>query len=443
MLGMNAERWRRAVLSDRRLHTAEVKDSNSFGPTPFLPFFDKRELQQLSFQDENNVTRCTTVVQPSNTYRQIPWQREYSTAENSKEMSIKLRNTSRPTYGEFTEPLYNEGKVQVDKSKFEEMSIEQVRTLLENTDWSNLKDRDGQARANPALDLNLILPERDFNSLVERLNSIERTLSNGGRGQEARCDSTTLAFTREELVRYTAHRLKGLASKSQDWIRRADEALWVVTEGVVSEESMTALRDYTLATYSSVESHKKILSFSTAFLNFLSKTTFNQQFQAYTVFLELPKTVKTRKAVTGRIVTIDDIQNVLAYIKRAYEEGLISEHRYHHYTAFVIFGALTGQRSESTIAQLTVGQFRDAFQADTPVLRVEPWQDKIRLGHEVPLHPCVVEAVEPLLEGRRDDDKAFEYGSFAMWVKRAIPLVRDFSSPSNHSAGGRSRLRYP
>ncbi len=124
---------------------------------------------------------------------------------------------------------------------------------------------------------------------------------------------------------------------------------------------MTALRDYTLTTYSSVESHRKLLSFATAFLRFLSKITFNQQFQAYTVFLELPKTVTTRKAVTGRIVTIDDIQNVLAYIKRAYDEGLISERRYCHYTAFVIFGALTGQRSEPTVAHLTVGQVRDTF----------------------------------------------------------------------------------
>lgn len=46
------------------------------------------------------------------------------------------------------------------------------------------------------------------------------------------------------------------------------------------------------------------------------------------------------------------------------------------------------------------------------LLRVEPWQDKIRLGHEVPLHLCVIEIVRPLLEGRKDDEKTFEYISF-------------------------------
>ncbi len=143
------------------------------------------------------------------------------------------------------------------------------------------------------------------------------------------------------------------------------------------------------------------------------------------MFLELPKTVKTRKAVTGRIVTIDDIRNVLAYITRAYEEGRINEHRYRYYSAFVIFGALTGQRSESTIAQVTVGQFRDALRMDKPVLRVAPEQDKIRLGHEVPLHPYVVEAVESLLENRNDSEKAVEDISFLMWVKREkIPMSR-------------------
>jgi hypothetical protein len=62
---------------------------------------------------------------------------------------------------------------------------------------------------------------------------------------------------------------------------------------------------------------------------------------------------------------------------------------------------------------------------DKPVLRVEPEQDKICLGHEVPLHPCVIEAVRPLLEDRHDGDKAFEYISFLMWIKRQkIPMSR-------------------
>ncbi len=341
-------------------------------------------------------------------------------------MATQTRKTSDPASGDNAEALYNNnGGVQVGNVLIEEMPLDDVRTLLNNTDWGTVKDRSGRTLTKPVLDLNLALPEKDFNSLLERLYALEQAFTEGGQGRKAATTSTPLSFTREELTRYTAHRIKGLAPKSQDWIQRADEATWAVTQGIVSEESMTALRDCTLKTYSSVESHKKILSFATAFLKFLSKTTFNQQFQAYTVFLELPKAVKVRKAVTGRIVTIDDIRNVLAYIKRAHEEGQISEHRYLYYTAFVIFGALTGQRSESTIAQVNVGQFRDALQMDKPVLRVEPQQDKIRLGHEVPLHPSVVKAVGPLLEGREDNEKAFEYISFLQWTKRQkIPMSR-------------------
>ncbi|MGZ7199779.1 MAG: hypothetical protein ACXVIG_07385 [Halobacteriota archaeon] len=337
-------------------------------------------------------------------------------------MTIKPRRTSRSTDGNFAEALCNEGEVQVDETKFEEMSVDEVRRLLRDNGLNYLIDEcvddPEPPYTQPRTEFNLILPERDFSSLLERLSAVEHAVTNGDRRRESTTGPEPLVFTREGLERYTAHRLKGLAPKSQDWIRRADDAVWAVTQGVVSEESMTALRDYTLATYSSVESHKKILSFATAFLMFLSKTTFNQQFQAHTVFLELPKTVKVRKAVTGRIVTMDDIRNVLAYIQQAYDEGRIGERRYHHYAAFVIFGALTGQRSESTIGHVTVGQFRHALGMEKPVLRVEPSQDKIRLGHEVPLHPCVVEVVHPLLENRDDSENMFEYGSFSMWVKR-------------------------
>ena len=295
-------------------------------------------------------------------------------------MAIKTRKTSNPVDGEFAEALYNKGEVQYDDMQIWEMPLDEVRALLSEYDWGDAAERTTHHCANSELKFDIILPGADYDALVERLKAIERAVTERGKGQEMSRRPTTLSFAREELERYTTHRMQGLALKSQDWLRRADEAVWTVTQGVVSEESMTALRDYTLATYSSVESHKKILSFGTAFLKFLSKTTTNQQFQAYTAFLELPKTVKVRKAVTGRIVTMEDIRNVLAYIKRAYDEGRINEHRYRHYTAFVIFGALTGQRSESTIAQVTVGQLREALGMEKAVLtdRLAPARRKSR-----------------------------------------------------------------
>jgi hypothetical protein len=62
--------------------------------------------------------------------------------------------------------------------------------------------------------------------------------------------------------------------------------------------------------------------------------------------------------------------------------------------------------------KLTVGQLREAFQAHKPVLRVEAHQDKIRMEHYVPLHPQVVEALKPLLDGQQDDELIFRHGSF-------------------------------
>ena len=75
--------------------------------------------------------------------------------------------------------------------------------------------------------------------------------------------------------------------------------------------------------------------------------------------------------------------------------------------------------------KLTVGQFRDALQSDKPVIHVESQQDKIRMAHYVPVHPQVVEAANPLLDGRKDNKYMFQYYSFYKWVKREkIALTR-------------------
>jgi len=91
----------------------------------------------------------------------------------------------------------------------------------------------------------------------------------------------------------------------------------------------------------------------------------------------------------------------------------------------VISAAFTGQRSLATIAQLKVGQFREALKSDKPGIEVLSSQDKIKMQHYVPLHPQVIQATEALICGRNDDRKMFEYNSLAMWIKRAkIPLSR-------------------
>ena len=68
--------------------------------------------------------------------------------------------------------------------------------------------------------------------------------------------------------------------------------------------------------------------------------------------------------------------------------------------------------------KLAVGPFREFLRAVKPVLRVEPSQDKTRMEHYVPLHPQVVEAIQPLLNGKKNDEAVFPHGSFWIWVKR-------------------------
>jgi len=88
-----------------------------------------------------------------------------------------------------------------------------------------------------------------------------------------------------------------------------------------------------------------------------------------------------------------------------------------NYRAIVLFGAYTGQRPIATIRKLTVGQFRTVLHHAPLVLEVLPQQDKIRMQHYVPLHPCFVEAVTPLLDGRnrKDDTRIFSHEYFDKW----------------------------
>jgi len=232
-----------------------------------------------------------------------------------------------------------------------------------------------------------------------------------------------LDFELDELCSYTEARSIGLARKSVDWIKRASTAFWRATSGKV-KQSIDRLRSYTLTRYQSTWSRSKTLAFAKAFLGYLTKTRLDTRYQALSIFLELPKVVKERKNVTNRIVTKEDIQNILDYIRRAESRGIISKSKAEQYTAFTVFGAFTGQRSTATMMKLTVGQLRESLRAANPVLRVEPHQDKIRMEHYVPLHPQVVVAIQPLRDGRQDDKLMFRHGSFWMWVKRQqIPML--------------------
>jgi hypothetical protein len=235
-----------------------------------------------------------------------------------------------------------------------------------------------------------------------------------------------LDFDIDELCSYTEARLVGLAPKSVDWIKRASKMFWQATCGTITKRSMDYLRTSALTKYQSDWSRSKILAFAKAFLKYLTKTRLDTRYQAFSIFLELPRTLKTQKSVTDRIVTKEDIENVLKHIKEAQKRGDISPERSAQYVAFVIFGAFTGQRTMATMKKLTVGQFREALAAEKPVILINASQDKIRYAHFVPLHQQVISTVQPLLDGRKDDELMFHHGSFWMWIKRQKILMSRF-----------------
>jgi hypothetical protein len=76
--------------------------------------------------------------------------------------------------------------------------------------------------------------------------------------------------------------------------------MWDCTYGMISKETIDELRLFVLNKYLSAHSHIKV-SFVKAFLKHLTKVRFDTRYHAFEVFLERPRTVKTRNNVTSRI----------------------------------------------------------------------------------------------------------------------------------------------
>lgn len=132
--------------------------------------------------------------------------------------------------------------------------------------------------------------------------------------------------------------------------KKAADILWGCTKGEISRITANELRSYVLTKYRDIYAKRKVLNFAKAFLCYLSKTRFDTRYQAFELYLELPKAVKERKHVTSRVVAKEDIENVLTAIERSHKEREISQYLYLNYRAITLFGATSGQRPNATIA---------------------------------------------------------------------------------------------
>lgn len=98
-------------------------------------------------------------------------------------------------------------------------------------------------------------------------------------------------------------------------------------------------------------------------------------------------------------------------------QGLIDEAHAWQFVGILLFDAFTGQRPYSTIAQLRVGQFKEALLFEEPIVHVEPAQDKIMMEHYVPLHPQVVGVMRILCDGGGDRARMPMLESFRKWMQ--------------------------
>jgi integrase len=181
---------------------------------------------------------------------------------------------------------------------------------------------------------------------------------------------------------------------------------------------MESLHHHTLTAYHSKDSWGKVLNFVKAFLKHLARLHMDPRFQNFDLFLEAPKSVKERKTVTTRIITKEDIEHIASNITVAYLKAELDYTKFLNHMGCVLLGAYTGQRVESTLGKLTVGQARAALKCDPPVLHIEVDQDKIRMEHYVPIHPRLLPILTRLIEDRPDDELLFNYMSYQQWIKR-------------------------
>jgi integrase len=247
-----------------------------------------------------------------------------------------------------------------------------------------------------------------------------------------------LRYSKKELTSYTRFRVAGISKASIPWMKRCSLTFWNATRGILNKERCDALREHLSERYTDIYA-RKVMNFAKAFLRYLAKTHFDTRYQAFDLFLQMHKGLKAHKRVTSRIVTKEDVENLLNAITQSFERGEIEKDHYVNYRAIVLFGAYTGQRPQATIARLTVGQFRQAIKQSSPgddcrsleqqklvdppifqqkpVLDVLSDQDKIRYRHYCPLCPQLVQAILPLVDNQPDDDLMFKQLSFERWLK--------------------------
>jgi len=207
---------------------------------------------------------------------------------------------------------------------------------------------------------------------------------------------------------------------SVQWIKTVTDLLSKNLNGVINQTTLSKYADSIASKYGSSTSIHKCYMYSRGFFKHLYKLRMDTRLLAYLAIFEKPKVRRDIKLMTSRIITVEDIQNVITGIDN---DITLSDDRKHQSKALILFLAYEGQRP-LTVLRLTAGQFRQSLVMNPPVLIVQPWQDKNRMEHYVPLHPVVIPFIEKLIEGKSDNEVIFDLRRTQVWLQQtAIPLT--------------------
>jgi len=119
-----------------------------------------------------------------------------------------------------------------------------------------------------------------------------------------------------------------------------------------------------------------MLSFAVAFLEYLTKTRLDNRYYSYSVFLDRRKTLKQQEWLTNRIITKQDIENILAHINAAKSEGPLN------ISCIIICSvcplwSVYWTEEQRYLIETNVEQLGEAMQLKKPVIHVKASQERL------------------------------------------------------------------
>jgi integrase len=186
------------------------------------------------------------------------------------------------------------------------------------------------------------------------------------------------------------------------------------TGGILSKESLLALSRNITGNGMSYSTNHKYFVYIKNFIKYLSQARDNPSVANLCMYFRMPKVRREIKMMTPRIIVDADIENALVAFDNA---TLIDDESKAIYKTLTLLLAYSGQRV-TTIARITVGQFRKALAQDPPVLTVEAKQDKNRMQHLVPLHPIIIPYLTVLMKDKPDSALLFNRFGLQTWFRR-------------------------